>query len=424
MVSTRSTARSRAAPPLMNKLPAEGKLARLETVTAASTRATFRGVALICAASLFFGACTSDRVRRQYLRTAAVQLTAPPSNPVIVIPGFGVTRLLDPEIDRYVWGTPRATVHRVWPDDLDLPVDSRTLAIGRDRLVPRGYAGSRGPINTGWHLITALEKYGRYRQGIDVYPFYYDWRLSALDNAKHLDAFASAIRMRHGGARVDLVTHSAGAMVALAWVKLGGGGAAVRNLVAIAPPARGSIEALRVMVRTERFLRRVFTADVIATWPSVPELLPEEGRIFVDEAGMPLDLDVWSPATWQRLRLYRPELHSAFAASLGRARAFRDRLRDAPFPPGVTVQVIAGDCVPTARLVVARNDGSFVFYPGELKPREEKLRSAVFEPGDGTIALSNAAALGTPQIFCDGHQGIASDPSVHRALLRMLHRGE
>lgn len=383
----------------------------------------YRVVALACAAAVVLGACTTDRTRRGYLRATAAQLTAPPSNPVIVIPGFGVTRLLDPEIDRYVWGTPRATVRSVWPDDLDLPVDAHTLTIGRDRLVPSGYVGSRGPINTGWQLMTALEKYGRYREGEHVYPFHYDWRLSALDNAEQLEAFVAAVRRDHRGAQVDVVTHSAGAIVALTWVKLGGGSPAVRNLVAIAPPARGSIEAFRVMVRPERFIRRTFSADVAVTWPSVPELLPEEGTIFVDESGSALDLDVWSPATWQHFGLYDAALHPAFAASLARARTFRDRLRDAPLPPGVTMHVIAGDCVPTARLVVARSDGTFAFYPGELRPGEEKLRPVVFEPGDGTIPLSSAAALARPEIFCDGHQGIAADPSVHRALLRIFRHG-
>lgn len=388
-----------------------------------SSQTKLRGVALVCAAAILISACTTDRARRAYLRANAEQLTAPPSNPVVIIPGFGVTRLLDPVIDRYVWGTPGATVRTVWPDDLDLPIDAETQTIGRDRLVPRGYVGSRGPINTGWQLTTALERYGRYREGKDVYPFHYDWRLSALDNADHLDAFVAAVRRSHGGAQVDIVTHSAGAIVALAWVKLGGGTSAVRNLIAIAPPAQGSIEAFRVMVRTERFIRRTFNADVIATWPSVPELLPEEGRILVDESGSALDLDLWSPATWQRFGLYRADLHPAFAASLARGRAFRDRLREAPLPHGVTMHVIAGDCVPTARLVIVRSDGGFVFYPGELRPDQEKLRTMIFEPGDGSIALSSAAALARPQIFCDGHQGIAADPNVHRALLRILRAG-
>ena len=376
-------------------------------------------VAIVCAAVTFLGACTTDRTRRGYLRANAAHLTLAPTIPVIVIPGFGVTRLLDPDINRYVWGTPRATMRSVWPDDLDLPIDPPTLSIGRDRLVPRGYVGSRGPINTGWQLMTALEKYGGYHEGSNIYPFYYDWRLNALENAAQLDAFVTTVRREHGLRQVDVVTHSAGAIVALTWVKLGNGGTAVRNLILVAPPARGSIEAFRVMARGERFIRRAFTANVVATWPAVPELLPEEGFIFVDESGQSLDLDVWSPRAWTRFGL-----GPAFAASLARARAFRDRLRDAPLPPGVAMHVIAGDCVPTARRVLVRSDGTFVFYSGELRAAEERLRGIIFEPGDGTVPISSASAFGRPEIFCDGHQGIASDPSVHRALIRILREAQ
>lgn len=44
----------------------------------------------------------------------------------------------------------------------------------------------------------------------------------------------------------------------------------------------------------------------------------------------------------------------------------------------------------------------------------------LFEPGDGTVPVSSARAGGGAILFCDGHQGIAADPSVHRAVIRTL----
>lgn len=368
-----------------------------------------RFVASVCAL-LLLGSCTTDRTRRGYLRANAAWFTEAPAHPVVVVPGFGVTRLFDPATKRYVWGTPRTVVRTVWADDLDLPMDAH------DRLVPRGFAGSRGPINTAWQLTIALQKFGGYTMDRDVYAFDYDWRLRAQENAARLDAFVADIRRDHGGATVDVVTHSAGGIVALAWVKLGNGAAAVRNLVLLGPPERGTIEALRLFARPERFIRRTFHPQMVATWPSIPELLPDDGRVFIDESGKPLDLDLWSPATWQRFGV-------SFAEPLARARAFRDQLRDAPLPRGVSLHVIAGDCVPTARRVLLRADGTDAFYPHELRPGEEGLRRAMFEAGDGTIPVSSAAATMQPQLFCDGHQGLASDPNVHRAIIRIL-RGE
>lgn len=378
-----------------------------------------RAIALGCAVLLLVS-CTTDRTRRRYLREHARTFAAAPSHPVIVIPGFGVSRLYDPERGEFVWGTPRATVRTVWPDDLDLPYDSTTLSIGRDRLVPRGFAGSRGPINTAWQLTAALEAFGGYRTGRDLHPFAYDWRLSALENAARLDAFANDVRRAHGGAQVDVVTHSAGGLVALAWVKLGNGGAAVRKLVLLAPPLGGAVEALRMMVRPETFIRRTFHPEMVATWPSVPELLPEEGTVFIDESGRALDLDLWSAATWRRLGVYDEGVHPLFDESLAKAHAFRQRLRAAVLPAGVTLRILAGDCVPTARRVLARSDGTYAFYPDDLRAGEQQLRRTMFEAGDGTVPLSSTASAARPELFCDGHQGLAADPSVHRALVRIL----
>ncbi len=359
---------------------------------------------------LALAACTTDRTRRGYLEENARRLeSSPPHRVAIVVPGFGVTRLYDPVIDRYVWGTARSTVRTQFPDDLDLPSE------GRDRLVPRGYVGSRGPVNIGWQLTEALRKYGGYVRDETVFPFHYDWRLSARDNAVHLRDFIQRVGQ---GRKVDIVTHSAGSLVALTLVKLAGGADEVENLILIAPAQSGVVDAFRIMVRPERFIRRRFSPEMVATWPSVPELLPDEGRFLVGEDGRPARFDAWDPSSWKAI--VPPSRQARFAASLASARAFREELRRSPLPASVRLTVIAGDCVPTARRVLARDDGTFVFYIDELRDGERHLDAVLFEPGDGTVPVSSARGDGEAILVCDGHQGIASDPNVHRALIRLL----
>ncbi|HVE70432.1 MAG TPA: alpha/beta fold hydrolase [Thermoanaerobaculia bacterium] len=268
---------------------------------------------------------TNDRTRRGYLRANVEHLGAPP-RPVIVIAGFGVTRLLDPVTGRHVWGTPRAVWQREFPDDLDLDP--------QDRLIPAGWVGSRGPINTGWQLSISLRKFGGYTLDRDLHPFYYDWRRPARDNARLLAELIERVR---GNGKVDLVTHSAGAIVALALES-----EHVENVVMVAPVQSGSLEAFRVFARPERFLRRTFSPDIVATWPFVFELLPENGRVFVDENGRSLHRDLWDPKSWP----------VDVSTQLANARAFRASLRK----PKAKVHVIAGDCVPTAIRVLARRD--------------------------------------------------------------------
>lgn len=365
-------------------------------MTTENRQQTTRIVAALAAMICF--CCTTDATRRAYLRTIA-ESYGPPPRPVIIVPGFGVTRLYDPVARVYVWGTPRATVRTKYEDDLDLPPE------GHDRLVPQGYVGSRGPVNIGWQLMEGLRKFGRYTPDRDVFPFYYDWRLSARENAAKLGQLADRVR---SGGKVDIVAHSAGAIVALTYLQLGGGAANVAHLVLVAPTQRGVVDAFRVFVRPERFLRRAFTPQMVTTWPFIFELLPEDGRFLVDENGRTIDRDFWTPSAWQGIAPIDPKL-------LAEARQLRDELRK---PGRLHTTVIAGDCVATAKRVLMRNDGSFVFYPSELTPAEQKLD--LFEPGDGTVPIGSAKNGGEAFEVCDGHQGIAADPTVHRTIIRTL----
>jgi hypothetical protein len=338
-------------------------------------------IGCVCAVALAH--CTTDRTRRGYLRASAATI-GKPARPVIVIPGFGVTRLIDPVTRRAVWGTPRSMWHTRYEDDLDLDPN--------DRLVPLGWAGSRGPINTGWQLSIALQKFGGYTEGVDVFPFYYDWRRPARHNAQLLAELIERVR---GSGKVDLVTHSAGSIVALA-----ADSPHVENIVMVAPVRYGTLEAFRIFVRPERFVRRTFPAEMVATFPFVFELLPEDGRVFVDEEGKLLDDDLHDPETWQR--------RAGFSPPLPKRGGLKPALHS-------KITILSGDCVPTARRLLARRDGTYAFYRSELRPNEQHLAKLLFAPGDGT-ALADPDAL----LFCSGHQGLASDPSVHRAIIRAL----
>jgi hypothetical protein len=416
-------------------------------------------LALLLAAS---GCRTSDALRRSYLERSA-ELLEEPRRPVVVIPGFGVSMLYDPVAGEYVWGTPRNAIRTAYDDDLDLPVEEGEFA--RDRLVARGFTGSRGPINSTWHLGNALRRYGRYRaadasggnsESAAVHLFAWDWRASFAENARALDVEIDRILARYDReTEVDLVTHSAGGVLALTYLRIGSAGLdapgmwdaaastaarKIGSVVMIAPPVHGSSEALRVFVQRERFIRRTFPPEVVATWPSVTELLPFDGDFLVDVEGAGTGHDLHRAAAWRALRIGPfsrgardrviasggeaawESLDRAFEAALGRSRRFREAM-ERPLPQEVSVTVLAGDCVPTARRVLLRGDGSFVFYRSRLRGDEIPLARLMFEPGDGTVVAASARVEGaTTQLFCSGHQGLAMDPAVQRAVIRALTR--
>ena len=145
--------------------------------------------------------------------------------------------------------------------------------------------------------------------------------------------------------------------------------------------------------------------------PDVVAAFERHGEVQT-RAGRTIDRDLWTAEGWKGIRPVIPQ-------QLARARMLRNALNEHPMPSGVHVSVIAGDCVATARRVLMRRDGSFVFYPSELLPGEKKLTNVLFDDGDGTVPIS-ANAAGNAMLVCDGHQGMAADPTVHRTIIRTL----
>ncbi|HVT03888.1 MAG TPA: hypothetical protein VHL58_11010 [Thermoanaerobaculia bacterium] len=410
---------------------------------------------------LFAAACettSTDISRHEYLNDFQ-KLTPTPVRPVVVIPGFANSKLCDP--DHYcVWGTARASVHTKYPDNLDLPIDETTLTVGHDKLEPRGFAGMHTWMNIGWVLSSSLLRFGKYKpegSGVpgEVYELDFDWRLSTEDGARRLDQLIDRIREEHHDPtmKVDIVTHSGGGLIALAYARIGTASAErpeewdaasrlavskIHRLVLLSVPQKGTVEAFRVMVRGQKIVRRDLTPEMVSTFPAVTEFLPADGRFLVDGEGKAIDADLWDIESWKRLQIsiFDPRraeeykrrnsahayevLTGAFENTLRHGHAF-SRAMERPVPESVGVQIIASDCLPTVRRVLMRPDRSFVIYPGELKGDERKLTTALFEPGDGSVVLSSATSdMKNVTLLCVVHQHISEDRNARRTILRTL----
>jgi pimeloyl-ACP methyl ester carboxylesterase len=418
------------------------------------TKRYYRRLSIALLAGLALSGCmTYNGTRRAHLERLSEYLPEP-ERPVIVIPGFGNSRLYDKESGQTVWGHTTNLVRTRYSDDLDLPVDADTLEFGLDNLLPDGgFAGARASFNIAFTLSSALQDYGRYLDGGDrpeaiaaVHTFAYDWRLSATTNARRLDELIDSIRAAHlpQAPRVDLVAHSAGGLVALAYLKLGVmepdaspdqidlasrlAASKVASVTLLGVPQLGTNEAVRALARGDRLLFRELSPAMMASFPSIPEMLPADGKIFIDEDGRPVDLDVWDVSTWEKLGFAiwsedpSPAARAAFARSLERARRLQKLLVERPIPEGVRQIAIASDCVPTATRVLLRADRSLAFYPSELRAGEQGLGLRMFAPGDGSIEARSALghSESTTHVFCAGHHAIVGDPSALRTMLRGL----
>jgi pimeloyl-ACP methyl ester carboxylesterase len=404
--------------------------------TFSTRRIIAKSIALALSAALSAGCFNSTSVQRGYLERQRNYL-GEPLRPVIVVPGFGVSQLYDERANEYVWGPAKTMMRPALDSRLVLAPDGSTS------LSPREPRNPRGPINSAWRIRDALRRYGRWSDRSEagaptVYTFAYDFRLSFGVNARELHRFIERLREERAepAVKFDLVGHSAGALVIATYLAIGDAGlehesrwpegaARARNqvekAVLLAVPARGTPEAFRFLTSGDRIVRRSFSPDTAATFPSVFEMLPAK-EFAIDAAGNPLDLDSVEVWKTRKLSIWRSGTPDAsrelsFAQLLaGRARLQRAL---AGLQTQGNVETIAGDCIPTADRLVVRDDGTYAIYPSELRDGEE--RSASFVPGDGSVTAPSATALDpTPSLVCIGHQGLVSDPDAIRAILRAL----
>jgi pimeloyl-ACP methyl ester carboxylesterase len=259
-------------------------------------------------------------------------------------------------------------------------------------LVPDVHAlpGLWTPVKGYTGLLTFLEKQGFRR--VDgpgappgnLLPFPYDWRLSNRYNGQALARTVQPVLERwraQGGpyreAKLVLVCHSMGGLVARWYLQQCGGAEVTRKLITFGTPWRGAAKALDQLVNgASEWLGplRDGVSRFVASLPSAYQLLPEYACI--DVGGQHLKTtETQLPGLDDR----RIADAMAFHLDLQRAEAARpDRTR--------TTHMIVGTRQPTTTTI--RIEG----------PRAVAL--AHFGPdvdhGDGTVPLAGAVGLGEP----------------------------
>ena len=152
------------------------------------------------------------------------------------------------------------------------------------QLIP-GYFGVDdydGLVNTLKSVVRDPER--------QFFKFPYDWRASNRWAAEALDAFARPRlhdwQKGQGGAdaKLWLVCHSMGGLVARYFLERLGGSDITRRLITIATPHRGAPKALNALVNGMKFTVLDFSS-VIRSFASTYELLPQAPVVKVDGAG-------------------------------------------------------------------------------------------------------------------------------------------
>jgi pimeloyl-ACP methyl ester carboxylesterase len=413
--------------------------------------------------------------------------------PVILIPGILGSRLADGANGGEVW--PGSALNLLFDakENLALRIDPRTLQPLDDGVQPDGLFEQAFSSDFYGAILRTLRDSGGFVPGtpgarVDpqqrrYYVFAYDWRQDNVLTARRLDALIEQIRRDYGDPqlKVNIIAHSMGGLVTRYYLRYGTvdalegdgsfpinmeGAAKVGTVVLLGTPNLGSVRSLQSMILGADVALSRVPPEVLATMPSVYELLPHPLNVWsVAPDGKDLDLDLFDTATWrrfqwsvyspavrQRIRARYPDpreadaylatLQAYFARSLERARRFIWSITfEEPSSP-VKLVVFGGDCELTPARVVVEQEGGQVM--ARLFPQDVRHPAAgvdysrlMLEPGDGEVtkpsllareSLNPVAprsdALFFPLAFsfflCESHQRLTGNINFQDNLLNVL----
>ena len=372
--------------------------------------------------------------------------------PVIIVPGILGSRLREHSSGRELWP---GSIYNVLfsARSLALDIDPKTLDPRADGI--EAYDLFRGLLGSDFYgaIIDTLEKQGGYVLGHPgraadagtrrYYVFPYDWRQDNVVTARKLDALIDQIRRDYSDPqlKVDVVAHSMGGLIVRYYIQYGiadvldgndfpanfAGADKIRTAVLLGTPNLGSVNGLHSLLVGHRVGWQAIPAEVLATMPSVYELLPHPvTNWIVDIKGQPLERDLFFVGTWisYRWSVFNPAvenrvkarfsnqadgqrqvalLQDYFAKRIERARRFVWSLTyNASQNAPVRLVVFGGDCTLTpARVVEERErastpDGRAVarLLPNDIQAPEPGVDYSrlMLEPGDGEVTKPSLLA--------------------------------
>ncbi|WP_114994138.1 hypothetical protein [Synechococcus sp. UW179A] len=389
------------------------------------------------------------------------------ANPIIIIPGIGGSKFIDSRNGKVVWGA--FGYNSYWPATeqenklLALPLNqsAKNILLADNNITTQSVldtvkieflpppfvsieysvylnifksltmAGFVPVDERDHHLHMPSSK------GKPVFQFAYDWRKSNASNAKRLDAYIKAISKQltenkglGSYPKIDIVCHSMGCLMARYYLRYGDqdlgtldnppvldwrGASKIENLVMVAPPNKGSINALNYLIHgfhISPFKYFKYPSAVVGTMPSVYELLPRKDIVnAVNQDGFPVNLfdpKLWLKMQWglvdpkqkSVLRQIAPEYHresyrykqaKALQQELLKKAFLFHSLIDAPATPpdGLKFWLFAGVGTPTvSKIMINTSNRTY-----------SKLKN---DAGDGSVLRESAYAIKNTELPREG----------------------
>ncbi|MEI7751657.1 MAG: hypothetical protein WCJ71_06155 [Candidatus Omnitrophota bacterium] len=280
-------------------------------------------------AAIFFILYFALRVSAQIFRDQAAERAlahlyagyrAIPKKPATMfIPGMMASILKDRTTGKVVYGN----VLQGLIEELDLPIDGKTLLDNQDEIVA-GEIVSKFKwipgileLDINERVRQGAQKIGGFKAGQDGFSFAWDWRRDLVEAVQQLDRKIEEIKKKTGQPelKINLLCHSAGGLIARYYAKYGAkdvlndpapvptyeGAKNINKIIMLGTPNAGSMESFATL-HQGLWLPSIggATAEMIFSMPALYQFMPFEGKkVFIDPDGKPLDVDLYDPANWE-----------------------------------------------------------------------------------------------------------------------------
>ena len=254
----------------------------------------------------------------------------------------------------------------------------------------------------------------------NLLPFAYDWRLSNRYNARRLRAVVEpalerwrALAEANREARLILICHSMGGLVARWYVEREGGAALTRKLITIGTPHRGAVAALQQLVNgVEKSVGplRLDLTRFARSLPSAHQLLPQYACLQSGAGLAPISA-VALPGVNPALVADAVAFHAALDAAPASAYALHPIVGTRQ--PTPTTARLGGERIETSEQIEGAREGGdgtvprLSAAPKALNPDDPRLR----------YAPDQHLGLHSHQAVLDELEGVlTARPVIHRGL--------
>lgn len=327
------------------------------------------------------------------LATQSAVATWDPMLPeVILVPGWAGSHLLDVAgVGTRRWLSPETFRDETLASELGLSADGTADADGC-RMVADGVVQ--------WMYLAAVTAWRA--RGFIVHEFAYDWRRSVASNADRLDGFIRDRIVERPGARLALVAHSFGGLIAAAWAARNPERVdRVQRAVLVGVPLGGAMTAVECAAGGDALAKKLelVTASVRGEFARVLGSCPGALDVLPDPMVYPDAATLYQSSTWgdQSLR-----------AALDDSLCLKHTLRRSPLLERAVA--IASSSWGTVASFSGRGDAL------SLGPRTV--------PGDGVVTLHSALVHPMPAWRSDAsHWELLRAPRVIDAVGQILTEG-